>query len=181
MNRPGATADRRRAESTAPRLHIAGPGDILIAGTEAASERPSQCQPNSLEEATAALRARKELAIRGAEQATQRQRARGKMTVRERLEALLDEGSFTEIGVLARHRASGFGLECQRPDTDGVVTGWGTIDGRKVCCACGIWVMPRMSSFVESLIGRASGSPIGCAKRARRFQTSARSSILPAW
>jgi len=54
------------------------------------------------------------------------------MTVRDRLEALLDEGSFTEIGMLARHRASGFGLECHRPDTDGVVTGWGTIDGRKV-------------------------------------------------
>jgi acetyl-CoA carboxylase carboxyltransferase component len=54
------------------------------------------------------------------------------MTVRERLEALLDEGSFTEIGMLTRHRASGFGLERHRPDTDGVVTGWGTIDGRKV-------------------------------------------------
>ena len=132
MNRPGAAADRRRAEATAPRLHIAGPDDVLTAGTGAAPERPSQCQPNSLQEATAALRARKELAIRGAEQATQRQRARGKMTVRERLEALLDEGSFTEIGMLARHRASGFGLECHRPDTDGVVTGWGTIDGRKV-------------------------------------------------
>ena len=54
------------------------------------------------------------------------------MTVRERLGALLDEDSFTEIGVLARHRASGFGLERHRPDTDGVVTSWGTIDGRKV-------------------------------------------------
>ena len=95
-------------------------------------ERPSPCRPNSLWEATAELLARKELATRGAEAATQRQRARGKMTARERLEALLDEGSFTEIGMLARHRASGFGLERHRPDTDGVVTGWGTIDGRKV-------------------------------------------------
>ena len=54
------------------------------------------------------------------------------MTVRERLEALLDEGSFVEIGILARHRATGFGLEHSRPDTDGVVTGWGTVNGRKV-------------------------------------------------
>ncbi len=132
MNRLGAAADQRRAEGSAARLHIAGPCDALAAGIGAAPERPSPCRPNSLWEATAALRARKERAIRGAEQATQRQRARGKMTVRERLEALLDEGSFTEIGVLARHRASGFGLERHRPDTDGVVTGWGTIDGRKV-------------------------------------------------
>ncbi|HEY6576067.1 MAG TPA: carboxyl transferase domain-containing protein, partial [Mycobacterium sp.] len=132
MNRTGAAADRRRTEGSAPRLHIAGPGDVVATGVETVSERPSPCRPNSLWEATAELLARKELATKGAEAATQRQRARGKMTVRERLEALLDEGSFTETGMLARHRASGFGLEHHRPDTDGVVTGWGTIDGRKV-------------------------------------------------
>jgi len=102
VNRPGAAADRRRAEGTAPR--IAGPGDVLTAGIEAAPERPSRCQPNSLGEATAALRARKELAIRGAEQATQRQRARGKMTVRERLEALLAARVSTSI---TRYRRRG--------------------------------------------------------------------------
>ena len=48
--------------------------------------------------------------------------------MRERLEALLDDGSFVEIDVLARHRATGFGLEHSRPDTDGVVTGWGTVN-----------------------------------------------------
>lgn len=63
---------------------------------------------------------------------TEQQRARGKLTVRERLDLLLDEGSFVEVGGLRRHRASGFGLESRRPYTDGVVTGWGTIDGRKV-------------------------------------------------
>jgi len=63
---------------------------------------------------------------------TEQQRARGKLTVRDRLELLFDDGSFVEIGGMRRHRASGFGLEKRRPYTDGVVTGQGTIDGRTV-------------------------------------------------
>src|SRR6202790_4759707 len=55
------------------------------------------------------------------------------MTARERVEYLLDDGSFQELDLLARHRASGMGLESRRPYTDGVITGFGTIDGRKVC------------------------------------------------
>ncbi len=62
----------------------------------------------------------------------ERQHERGKLTVRERLELLLDPDSFVELDMLARHRAHGFGIENTRPLTDGVVTGWGTIDGRKV-------------------------------------------------
>jgi acetyl-CoA carboxylase carboxyltransferase component len=69
----------------------------------------------------------------GGDGADERQHARGKLTARERLDLLLDEGSFVEIGTFARHRANGFGLEHRRPLTDGVVTGWGTIDGRTVC------------------------------------------------
>ncbi len=69
----------------------------------------------------------------GSDKAVQRQHARGKLTARERLEKLLDPGSFVELDMLARHRAHGFGIEKTRPLTDGVVTGWGTIDGRKVC------------------------------------------------
>ncbi|MEU4374657.1 acyl-CoA carboxylase subunit beta [Pseudonocardia alni] len=64
--------------------------------------------------------------------ATEQQHARGKLTVHERLAMLLDEGSFREIEQFRRHRATGFGLEDRRPHTDGVVTGWGTIDGRTV-------------------------------------------------
>jgi methylmalonyl-CoA decarboxylase subunit alpha len=64
--------------------------------------------------------------------ASEWQRARGKLTVRERLDCLLDEGSFNEIEPLRRHRATGFGMENRRPYTDGVVTGWGTIHGRPV-------------------------------------------------
>ncbi|MFF3441533.1 acyl-CoA carboxylase subunit beta [Streptosporangium sp. NPDC002721] len=64
--------------------------------------------------------------------ATKQQRAKGKLTVDERLELLFDPGSFTEIEQLRRHRASGFGMENRRPYTDGVVTGWGTVHGRTV-------------------------------------------------
>jgi acetyl-CoA carboxylase carboxyltransferase component len=64
--------------------------------------------------------------------ATEQQHARRKLTVRERLDLLLDEGSFVEIEGLRRHRSTGFGLERRRPASDGVVTGWGEIDGRTV-------------------------------------------------
>src|SRR4051794_28695611 len=55
------------------------------------------------------------------------------MTARERIERLFDEDSFVEIDELARHRSTAFGLEKRRPYGDGVVTGYGTIDGRQVC------------------------------------------------
>ncbi|WP_262056968.1 acyl-CoA carboxylase subunit beta [Streptomyces sp. STR69] len=64
--------------------------------------------------------------------ATERQHAKGKLTARERIELLLDEGSFQEIEALRRHRATGFGMEAKKPYTDGVVTGWGTVEGRTV-------------------------------------------------
>ncbi|MDX3541026.1 carboxyl transferase domain-containing protein, partial [Streptomyces sp. MB09-01] len=65
-------------------------------------------------------------------EATARQHAKGKLTARERLELLLDKGSFCEIETLRRHRATGFGLESNRPYTDGVITGWGEVEGRTV-------------------------------------------------
>ena len=69
----------------------------------------------------------------GSPEAVERQHAKGKMTARERVEYLLDDDSFTELDQLARHRAHGMGLEDKRFATDGVVTGFGTIDGRRVC------------------------------------------------
>jgi propionyl-CoA carboxylase beta chain len=69
----------------------------------------------------------------GSQRAIERQHARGKMTARERIDGLLDPGSFTEFDELARHRATGFGMPANRPYGDGVVTGYGTIDGRPVC------------------------------------------------
>lgn len=66
------------------------------------------------------------------EHATQAQRAKGKLTARERLALLFDDGAFTEVEGLRRHRATGFGLEDRRPYTDGVVTCWGQVRGRTV-------------------------------------------------
>src|SRR5882724_697778 len=68
----------------------------------------------------------------GAEASVRRQHERGKLTARERIDLLLDPDSFVELDMLARHRAHGFGIENNRPLTDGVVTGWGTVDGRKI-------------------------------------------------
>jgi propionyl-CoA carboxylase beta chain len=68
----------------------------------------------------------------GSEAAVEKQHARGKLTARERVEMLLDPGSFTEFDELARHRAHDFGVAANRPYGDGVVTGHGTVDGRPV-------------------------------------------------
>ncbi|MFK5582310.1 MULTISPECIES: acyl-CoA carboxylase subunit beta [unclassified Serinicoccus] len=68
----------------------------------------------------------------GSSAALEKHRARGKMTARERVEALLDEGSFTELDALARHRSTAFGQDRNRPYGDGVVTGYGTVDGRPI-------------------------------------------------
>ena len=70
----------------------------------------------------------------GPERSIQRQHDKGKMLARERIDYLFDEGSFHEIDQLARHRAHDVGLT-ERPYTDGIVTGWGAIDGRKVFVA----------------------------------------------
>ncbi len=70
--------------------------------------------------------------VAGSPAAVARQHALGKLTARERLALLLDEGSFTEVGLYRRHRAKGFGMEHRRPHTDGVVTGSGTVHGRRV-------------------------------------------------
>ena len=66
----------------------------------------------------------------GSPRAVEKHHAKGKLTARERIDYLLDEGSFQELDMLARHRAHGMGLEDNRPYTDGVITGFGTIDGR---------------------------------------------------
>ena len=67
------------------------------------------------------------------EAAVEKTHARGKLTARERITHLLDEGSFVELDALAKHRSTNFGLAERRPTGDGVVSGYGTIDGREVC------------------------------------------------
>ena len=85
-----------------------------------------------MEEKLADLKARKTAAFTaGSPRSIERQHEKGKLLARERIDALLDEGSFHELDLLARHRAHAAGLE-EHPYTDGVITGWGTIDGRKI-------------------------------------------------
>ena len=75
---------------------------------------------------------RAESKLGGGEQRIEAQHAKGKLTARERIDLLLDQGSFEEYDAFRRHRSSNFGLDKQRPLGDGVVTGTGTIDGRAV-------------------------------------------------
>jgi acetyl-CoA carboxylase carboxyltransferase component len=78
------------------------------------------------------LAKRKEEALQpGSDRSVERQHNKGKMLARERIEHLLDPGSFNELDMLARHRAFTSGID-ERPYTDGVITGWGTVEGRKV-------------------------------------------------
>ena len=79
------------------------------------------------------LKARRADAADRRKEAIDKQHAKGKMTALERIEAFLDEGSFQQIDGLARHRSHNFGLEKNRPFGDGVITGYGTVDGRPVC------------------------------------------------
>jgi methylmalonyl-CoA decarboxylase subunit alpha len=81
------------------------------------------------------LSGRRRLAATGDELATRKRHDRGRLTARERVHALLDPGTFVETGLFARHRATGFGLEERRPETDGVITGWGEVHGRRVAVA----------------------------------------------
>src|SRR4051812_25778686 len=68
----------------------------------------------------------------GGEKRVEAQHKRGKLTARERIELLLDHGSFEEFDMFVQHRSSDFGMENQKIPGDGVVTGWGTINGRTV-------------------------------------------------
>ena len=68
----------------------------------------------------------------GGERRVAAQHAKGKLTARERVELLLDEGSFEEFDMFVAHRCVDFGMQADRPAGDGVVTGWGTINGRQV-------------------------------------------------
>ncbi len=71
-------------------------------------------------------------ALGGGVKRIEAQHARGKLTARERIELLLDRGSFEEFDTFVQHRCIDFGMETQKIPGDGVVTGWGTVNGRQV-------------------------------------------------
>ncbi|MDA8037759.1 MAG: acyl-CoA carboxylase subunit beta [Actinomycetota bacterium] len=101
---------------------------------ETTSEQAPVIHDHSMAARLAALEEQKAQARQpGSERSVQSHRSKGKMLARERIDYLLDEGSFQELDLLVRHRAHGMGLERSRPYTDGVITGFGAIDGRRVC------------------------------------------------
>lgn len=75
---------------------------------------------------------RRDARLGGGEKRVAAQHAKGKLTARERIELLLDDDSFEEFDMFVAHRCTDFGMEGSRPYGDGVVTGWGTINGRQV-------------------------------------------------
>ena len=86
-----------------------------------------------MKEVLAELEQRRETArLGGGQRRIDAQHAKGKLTARERIEILLDEGSFEEFDMFKQHRCTDFGMEEQHIPGDGVVTGWGTVNGRTV-------------------------------------------------
>src|SRR5579859_710747 len=86
--------------------------------------------------------------------AASRQRPRGRLTARNRIDLLLDPGSFVELDTLARHRSANFGLDQNRPLGDGVITGYGKVDGRPVC------VYSQDASVFGGSLGEVHGGKI---------------------
>jgi propionyl-CoA carboxylase beta chain len=103
-------------------------------GTETPSDQGLDIDIHTTAGKVADLERRLEESVNaGSRRAIEKQHAKGKKTARERVTELLDAGSFVELDELARHRSTAFGMERRRPYGDGVVTGYGTIDGRQVC------------------------------------------------
>jgi propionyl-CoA carboxylase beta chain len=116
-------------------------------------------KPNPPQNSTKAkleqLRALQESILSDGEQNAQaRQHAKGKLSARERIEKLLDPGSFSEIDDLVRHQKNNFAMDKSRIAGDGVVTGFGTVDGRPVC------VFSQDFSVMGGSLGEAMGQKI---------------------
>jgi acetyl-CoA/propionyl-CoA carboxylase carboxyl transferase subunit len=103
----------------------------------AKTQRDTAAEPDrTIEDRIAELRRRRKAALTpGGRDAAQKQHEKGKLTARERLGILMDKGSFVETDPFAVHRAHDFGMDRKRPPGDGAITGYGTIDGRKVFVA----------------------------------------------
>src|SRR6476660_3098152 len=120
--------------------------DETSVGEDARSGEAESAQAVGTSNGSAAMRARVTTAeglarlhemrekayLGGGERRIQQQHAKGKLTARERVDMLLDEGSFEELDMFVTHRISDFGMQGQEVLGDGVVTGWGRIDGRLV-------------------------------------------------
>src|SRR6201997_5218707 len=106
---------------------------LLAASRSGHRKTPRQHAPETYEEKLSQLQELREAALHSAPEAEEKQHERGKYTARERVEKLLDPGSFQELDTFVRHRTHDFDMQKNRPWGDAVVTGHGTIDGRTVC------------------------------------------------
>ncbi len=112
-------------------------------------------QTREFDTALERLEAMREAARRGGgQQRIERQHARGKLTARERIQTLLDPGTFQELDPFVTHRATGFGLEERRTPGDSVVTGWGEVDGRQV------FVFAQDFTVMGGSVGEAHGQKV---------------------
>jgi len=97
---------------------------------------------------------REEAILGGGTARIQAQHEKGKLTARERIQKLLDPDTFVEIGMFITHRANGFGMESSHPSGDGVVTGWGKVDGRVV------YVFAQDFTVMGGSVGEAHGRKV---------------------
>jgi len=97
---------------------------------------------------------RKQALMAGGQEKTDKQHEKGKLTARERIDYLLDPGSFTEIGSYVTHRATGLGMEKNHPWGDGVITGIGKIEGRP------IYIFAQDFTILGGSVGEAHGRKI---------------------
>src|SRR5690625_5291966 len=132
---PGDRDSDRAAPPSAP---SAGQPSVPSAGQPSAPPAeqpaaPTRVAPPTTADKVADLERRHRAVAEAEAAAVTKQHARGKKTARERILMLLDEGSFVELDALATHRSTNFGLEKRKLAGDGVVVGYGTVDGRQVC------------------------------------------------
>jgi len=124
------------ATPIAPGIPPAGAEDRPARGAEGVPAAPAEASagvPGSITERKInLLRKRRYDAVHRGGAAARAQHRKGKLTARERIERLLDPGSFNELDVFAVHRTSSFGMDERRVRGDGVITGWGTIGSRQV-------------------------------------------------
>src|SRR5215207_6107195 len=113
--------------------HRANPAVAARGRAGSTHKQPRLKSPETYEEKLAQLQELKEAAAHSSPEAEEKQHARGKYTARERVEKLLDPGSFQELDTFVRHRTYDFDMQKNRPWGDAVVTGHGTIEGRRVC------------------------------------------------
>src|SRR6059058_6076814 len=111
----------------------------------------------SREELEARLHALEERVLTGDQRAVERQHTEGKLTARERIERLLDPGSFVEEFMMAETQVTDFGMAERRQPTDGVVTGYGTVQGRP------IYVFAQDRTVLQGAVGQAHAEKIAYA------------------